>query len=290
MVGAPLPITVRQAISDGRSVSALAAADGPLDGRGVMPVHGSRMPAIRREAHDLVVGDGERGGAVDRDAVVVEQHDQAAEAQVSGQGRRFVADAFHQAAIAGDHIGVVVDEPVAEAGGEVALGQRHADRVGQPLAERPGRGLDPERMTVFGMARRAGAELPEAAQLVQGHVRIAGEIEQRVEQHRAVPGREHEPVAVGPIRMLRVVLQEPRPQHSGDVRHAHGHARVTGLRLLDRIHGQRADGVGEVVVADRHGNANVSESSGDSGVEVGAKLDERPEIATPIHPRARGCG
>ena len=76
--------------------------------------------------------------------------------------------------------------------------------LAEALAERPGRGLDAERVAVLGMAGRAGPELPEAPQLVQRHVRIAGQVEQRVEQHRAVAGREHEPVAVRPIRMLRV--------------------------------------------------------------------------------------
>ncbi len=128
--------------------------------------------------------------------------------QMAGQRGGLVADALHQAAVAGDDVGVVVDQLVAEAGGEMALGQRHADRVGEALAQRPGRGLDAEGVPVLGMAGRARAELAEAPQLVERHVRIAGEVEQRIEQHRAVAGREHEPVAVGPIRMLRVDTSE----------------------------------------------------------------------------------
>ena len=37
---------------------------------------------------------------------------------------------------------------------------------------------------------------------------IAEEMEQRVEQHRAVAGREHEAVAVGPFRIGRIEFQE----------------------------------------------------------------------------------
>ena len=118
--------------------------------------------------------------------------------------------------------------------------------LARPWPERPGRGLDAEGVPELGMAGRARAQLPEALQLLQRHVRIAGEVEQRVEQHRAVAGREHEAVAVGPVGMLRVELEEPRPQHGGDVGHAHRHAGMAGLRLLDRVHGERPDGVGEV--------------------------------------------
>ena len=34
---------------------------------------------------------------------------------MAGERDRFLADAFHQAAVAGDHVGAVVDEIVAEA-------------------------------------------------------------------------------------------------------------------------------------------------------------------------------
>src|SRR3546814_4399208 len=52
------------------------------------------------------------------DGVVVEQHDQLAQLQVAGQRDRLVADALHQAAVAGDDVGAVVDQRVAEAGGQ----------------------------------------------------------------------------------------------------------------------------------------------------------------------------
>ena len=175
---------------------------------------------------------------------------------MAGERGRLVADALHQAAVAGDDVGVVVDQLGAEAGGQVALGQRHADRVGEALA-RAARSWSrcPSAWPCSGwpaVREPSWRKRCSSSSVMSG---IAGEVEQRVEQHRAVAGREHEAVAVGPIRMLRVELQEPRPQHGGDVGHAHGHAGMAGLRLLDRIHGERADGVGEVGVADRHGQA-----------------------------------
>ena len=100
-----------------------------------------------------------------------------------------------------EHIGVVVDEVVAEGGVHDALAEREADRIGEALAERAGRRLDAGGMAVFGMAGGLGAELAEMLDLVDRHVLVAGQIEQRVEQHRAVAGRQDEAVAVGPVRV-----------------------------------------------------------------------------------------
>ena len=74
-------------------------------------------------------------------------------------------DAFHQAAVADEHIGAVVDDVEAgpvEFGGEQLLGQRHADRIGQSLSEWSCCGLDARRQAELGMAGRATAELAEA--------------------------------------------------------------------------------------------------------------------------------
>jgi hypothetical protein len=51
------------------------------------------------------------------------------------------------------------------------------------------------------MAGRQRAELAEALDLVERHVGVAGEMQQRIEQHRAVAGRQHEAVAVRPVRI-----------------------------------------------------------------------------------------
>src|SRR3546814_2317820 len=99
--------------------------------------------------------------AVDRDRVVVEEDDQLAETQVAGQRDRLVADAFHEAAVADDAIGVVIDQIVAEAGVQQTLGERHADGVGEALAERAGGGLDAGGVAVFRVPGRAAAELAE---------------------------------------------------------------------------------------------------------------------------------
>ena len=75
LVGAPLPMIVRQSISDGLSDSlALAMARGYRFR--IVAVDDLRVPAAGLEAGELVVACGEPRRPVDRDAVVVPQHDQ----------------------------------------------------------------------------------------------------------------------------------------------------------------------------------------------------------------------
>ena len=163
---------------------------------------------------------------------------------------RLVRYAFHQAAVAGDGVGVVIDDVVAQTRIQHALGERHADGVGKPLAQGPRRRLDAGRVPVLGVAGGLGAELAETLELADVHARIAGEIQQRIEQHRPVARRQDEAVAVGPLGVGGVKAQELAEQHGGDVRHAHGHARVAGLRRLHRVHRQGPDGVRHVLVRD----------------------------------------
>jgi hypothetical protein len=220
----------------------------PLQGLGdlamVVAVHRLDRPAGGLEARDLVARLRDGRLAVDGGVVVVEQDGELGKLQAARQADRLVADPFHQATVAGDHPGAVVDEIIAEAGGQMTLGHGHADGGGEALAQRAGSRLDAGRVAILGMAGGVGAELPEVADLVHRHGLEAGQVEQGVDQHRAVAGREHEAVAVGPAGLRGVILQEPAPEHGGHVGHAHGHALVAGPGLVDGVHGQDADGVG----------------------------------------------
>ena len=105
------------------------------------------------------------------------------------------------------------------------------------------------------MPGRLGAELAERLDVVQADRRLPerlvvgvdrlrpGQVQQRVEQHRGVPGREHEAVAVGPDRVRRVEAQEALPERVGDRGHRHRRSRVAGVGLLDRVDRQRPDRV-----------------------------------------------
>ena len=92
------------------------------------------------------------------------------------------------------------------------------------------------------------AGLAELLQILQRHLLVAGQIIDRVEQHRAVTGGKHEPVAVGPGGIGRVELQEAAIEHGGDVGHAHRQAGMARIRLLDRVERQEANGIRQFVM------------------------------------------
>jgi hypothetical protein len=172
---------------------------------------------------------------------------------VPRQACRLVVDAFHQAAVASDRPRLVIDQIVAELRVQVTLGHRHADRHRQPLTQRAGRRLDAGKLEILRVARAGAAHLPEAGKV--GHRRpvIAGEVEQRVDQHRTVPGRQDETIPVRPFRCLRIILQIAREQHRRGIRHPHRHPRMPAICRLDGVHRQSTDGVGKLLGGDRHG-------------------------------------
>src|ERR1700754_3225283 len=106
----------------------------------------------------------------------------------------FLADAFHQAAVAHKDIGEMVDQRIAEGRVHDPLRERHSYRLRDTLAERPGRQFNAVGMTILRVSRRFAANLPEALQLLDGHVAITCETQQAVEQHLAVPIRQDKAV------------------------------------------------------------------------------------------------
>ena len=107
----------RRAVADGglagdhgRAIGVLCFCDGRGNRAAIVAVDARRVPAAGLEALHLVGRVGERQRAVDRDAVVVEQHDQSVELEMPGERDGFVADAFHQVAVGGDDVGLVIDD------------------------------------------------------------------------------------------------------------------------------------------------------------------------------------
>ena len=272
-------LLVRAAVADvgpdrdqARPVVGPGGLDGRLDRADVVAVlDPARVPAVGIEALDDVLGEGHRRRPVELDVVVVVEDDELAESEVPGEARRLGGDAFLEIAVGGDDVGPVVDDgafgPV-ELGHQPPLGDRHADRVGEALAERTGRRLDTGRQPVFGMTRRLAAPLAEVLDLVERQV-VAGQVQQRVQEHARVPGTEDEPVAVRPVGLGRGVAQEPGPQHVRHRRRAHRGARVPGVRLLDGVDGERPDRVDreavEVGLHGGHGRTPVVATSGSAG-------------------------
>ncbi len=182
---------------------------------------------------------------VDRDAVVVVADDQLAEPEVAGDRRGLLRDALHHVAVGADHVDVVVDDRVArtvEALVEDALGDRHPDGVGDPLAERPGRDLDPGRVAELGVAGGTRTPLAKLLEVLQREV-VADQMEQRVLKHAGVPGAEHEAVAVGPDGVARVGAQHALEDRVAERRQRHRRAWVAGVGLLHGVHRERPDRV-----------------------------------------------
>ncbi len=208
-------------------------------------VHLQHVPAQRPVPTDHVLGEGEIGRAVDRDAVVVVEHVELAEAEMPRQRARLRRHTFHQVAIAGDHPGLVVDDLetfAIESRRQPPFGDRHPHRVAHTLSERTGRGLHPGGVAVFRMAGRLGVQLPKVLQLFHRQV-VTTQVQQRVDQCRGMATGEHETVAVGPLGICRIVAQKPSPEGVGHGRLAHGRSRMTTLRGLHHVHREETDGV-----------------------------------------------
>ncbi|RMP59518.1 hypothetical protein ALQ20_01151 [Pseudomonas syringae pv. atrofaciens] len=162
-----------------------------------------------------------------------------------------MGNTFHHAAIAHEHVGMVIDDGVAwtvELRGKRFLGSSETDGVGKALTQRTGGGLDARRVTVFRVAGSTAVQLTEVFQVVDGQV-VAGQVQQRVDQHRAVAVGHDEPVTVGKRRVCRVVFHIIAPKNLGDIRHAHGGTRMAAVGFLHGIHAEGTNSVGTLTTA-----------------------------------------
>ncbi len=210
---------------------------------------GDHVPAVGFKALGGVVGIPVLDVTIDRDAVVVPEGDQLVELPGAGQRTGFVRNAFHHAAVAHEHIGVVVDDGVVglvEFVGENFFRHRHADGIGNALAERTGGGFHAGRVAILGVTRRLGMQLTELLEVVHRQV-VAGQVQQCVNQHRAMAVRQHKAVTVRPLGVGGVMAHMVIPQRFSDFRHAHGGTGVAGFGFFDCIHCKCADGIGQVV-------------------------------------------
>ena len=225
---------------------------------------GDHIPAIGFEAAQCVVAKPGFNRAIDGDAVIVIEHHQPGQAPDARQRAGLMRDTFHEAAIASEHPGEVIDDRQAlaiELACEQALGQGHADRIGQPLTERPGGGLDTGREADLRMPGCLRVQLAKVAKIIDRE-RIAAQMQQRIEQHRAMAIGQHEAITVEPAGLRRVVFEMSGPQRDGNVGHAHRHAGMTGARALHCVHGKHPDGG--------------SHARRLAGVQGGSGLDSRP--------------
>ena len=232
-------------------VVGLGLLDGLVDGLEVVAVReGDDVPAVGLVARADVLGLRELGHLVERDVVGVVQHDEVVELLVGREARRLGTDALLEAAVADHAEDVVVEDRVLR---RVEHGGRHLGGRGEARAVRDARtqgargrfdaGRRVLRVRELGVARRRAVVLAEVRDLVLRDV-VAGQVEPRVEEHRAVTGGEDEAVAVDPGRVVGVEghgLAEEDRAHLGG---AERQAEVAGLGRGDRVHRQAARLVG----------------------------------------------
>jgi hypothetical protein len=98
------------------------------------------------------------------------------------------------------------------------------------------------------MARRLGIELAEVLDVVDRHALIAREVKQSVDQHRAMASRQHEAVAVRPVRRHRIEFEDSRKENGRHVSCAHWQPGMTGFGRLYGVHCEEPQGIGHAVV------------------------------------------
>ena len=204
----------------------------------VVPVNFLNIPAVGLETGSYILRKGEIGGTVDGDAVGIVQVDQLVEFEVPGKGGRLMGDALHQVAVAYNGVGVMVCNLVyaaVETCRQMGFGQGHSDSVCKTLPQRSGCGLHAWGEADFRVARGKAVPLAEIPELLITQ-RVPRKMQQAVEQHRTMPGRQDKAVAVGPVRIIRIVPEKFGPQYIGHVSHAHRHAGMPRIGGLNRIH------------------------------------------------------
>jgi hypothetical protein len=125
---------------------------------------------------------------------------------------------------------------------EMRFGHSQSHCVADALSQGPGRGLDACGLPVLRVARRSALPLPELPDVVERQI-VAAEVEAGVEQHRRMAARQDEPIAILPMRIGGIVPHDAQIQHLPQGRERHGRARMPGVRFLDRVHGERTNGI-----------------------------------------------
>src|SRR5579864_3100071 len=122
---------------------------------------------------------------------------------MSGDARRLIRNTFHEVTVGNDAERAVIDNGVARlviGSRQVRFRDRQTDAVGEALAEWSSRELNAWRQAILRMTGCPATPLAELLDLLERQV-VSGEVQQAVQQHASVPGRKHETIAVGPLRV-----------------------------------------------------------------------------------------
>ena len=165
------------------------------------------LPVVGAKTRRGVISEPALYFAVDGDAVVIPEGNELTQAQCTGKRAGFVGDSFHQATVAQENVSMVIDYRMTiavELRSEYLLGQRHTHTIRDALTQGPSSGLYARGVTILGVAGRARVQLAKILELFYGQI-VAGEVQQRVMQHRAVAIGKDETIAIGPLGVSRVV-------------------------------------------------------------------------------------
>lgn len=125
-----------------------------------------------------------------------------------------------------------------EAGGGAFAGEGEADGVADALTEGAGGRFHAGGFEGLRVAGGFGMELAEIFQLIEREI-VAGKVEPRVEEHRAVTGGEDEAVAIEPLGSFWIKPQAACTVEDGsDFGAAEWQAEVAGRAGVDGIHGE----------------------------------------------------
>ena len=201
------------------------------------------LPAVGGQSCSNVFGEGQSGGTVDGDLVVVVEGNQVAQLQVAGQGAGLGGDTFHHTSITKEGVGVVVGDLVVwlvVLCSKVCLGNGHSDGVGDPLPQRT-RGDVDARGAGLWVTWGLGVELSELLEVLNGDW-VAHKVEHHVQEGDRVPIGKNKAVSVHPLAVLRVGLHLGK-QNVGSGSHAHWGARMARVGLGDGVCCEDSDGV-----------------------------------------------
>src|SRR5688572_11971303 len=155
----------------------------------------------------------------------------------------FGGNTLHQIAVGDDAIDVRLNDlmpRLVELRRKMRGSHCHPHTLPEPLPERTRCGLHARRQSILRMSRRLAVELAEVLDLLHWEV-ISRQVQQRIQQHRAMPAGKNEAVASRPFWVAWVVAQMTRPQGKRHSSAAHRKPRVTGVGLLYGIRCKKAD-------------------------------------------------
>ena len=201
------------------------------------------VPSAEAEARGHVVTQRQVDHPVVRHPVVVPEEDQLSEAQVPGQRDDLLPDAFLEAAVPDEGVGVMIDEVPSEPFAQERFGECHSRRIGDALAQGARRDLDPAGRVELRMALAVGSEFAEALDVVEGDLLIAAQVQKGIQQHRSVAVRLDDAVPVEPQRILRIELEVTREQSCRRIRCAQRGPRMPLAHPLDGVDRKEADGI-----------------------------------------------